>query len=216
MVGGGWYESRSHNPGPNSPPYRHIPVGGGVSLSVLGRINGGAQWGMGLGGLPELTNAEVMGALGGRNEQGQMIDERALWVAQVFYGLDGRRATQRLIDAVAELFRKRCDANGWRRNGLHNGALEAWYQSVGGLVCMQHFGGYRCPSCEGRGVRNYKDCPACNGTGGGEGKDSQKAALLHIGQDAYRKVWRARIQPLQGDVQSWEAEAARHIRHQIA
>jgi len=184
-----------------------------MSLAILSRVNAGAPWGEGLGGLLEIPTSQIASALAGRGPSGRMLDERAVWVAQVFYGLNPR-ATRYLIEAVAEEFRNRCDAEKWRRNGIGDSELEAFYQRVGCVICLQHFGGYHCPACGGTATdHQHKTCKACNGTGKGERRDEERAAELGLSHDAYRKTWKPRIQPLIGELESWESEAAAHVRY---
>lgn len=187
-----------------------------MSLSQLSRINGSAPTGEGLGGLAEISREEIMGALGSRDHKGRKLDERALWVAQVFFGLGGATATAGVIQAIAEEFSKECERNKWTRQKMTKEEKHYWALRVGASVCLLHFGGYHCRVCEGRGHnKEYKTCGICNGTGHGQPTDADRAQGLGLDVKTYKNTWKARIEPLQGLIQTWEGVADRHIRYNL-
>ena len=178
---------------------------------VLARLSGGQRWlepGMPRGGIPAISTAELMGALGG-------LPEGPTRLAYLMWGLSG--ADLAAAERVAMV-----EASGLReiqRSGIGErpGLLRAFCRVAMAEVALPPI----CRSCKGAGFRGAKACHRCEGSGNASLSLRAKAEIASVHYPCNKDTWgalakRYGYEAVYQMLECWRSRAISHVYRQFA
>ena len=153
-----------------------LTAGGGFKTEVPSR------------GIPDITREEIMGGLAGRNARGRRLMHPAYLLISGIY-LDDEKHRDELKAFIDQHFYAEMLRSGWALPEYMENRRRLFANLVGTLCWFQHWGGYRCPVCNGIDLQDAHGkpitCPEC-GTKGvleeddeeGDGEGEEEAGAV--------------------------------------
>ena len=169
--------------------------------ALLARItaHGPALIRMPPGGVPELTGEDIALALA-------QAPARSVWLLRAKY-MDDLTGLARLESALYQ--RAVPIAEGWRGWSVDDTDSRRLLGSLCRAAIVEVMDPALCRTCQGRGhVLSgglLKNCTPCHGSGRGRRKEAERARLVGVQYDAWRKTWSTRLDRLTGIVEGWES-----------
>ena len=130
-----------------------------LSAKLLARLTGGGRWSVEPrgGGKPEISTEEIMGAMGGTDWKGRRLMRPVYLVIAGIY-CDDEKCRYELKAYITQHFLALMIQHHWEPPEL---SKRVFADLVSTLTWVQHWGGYKCPYCQGVDLKDT--CKNCGG-----------------------------------------------------
>lgn len=169
-----------------------------MTAHLLTKLTAAAPWGIGAGGIPDLTGVDVAAGLA------HCPCEHSYITLTAKYCDDSAslKALQELVGqkVLGRMFRERLEHS----EGYYIGS-----RRIALIILWQVLGGYHCTTCGGSGEVDNKTCPTCEGSKRGQLSDEARARMMGIrGYQNFKPM----ITEIEAEVNSWEEDGLTYLR----